>query len=157
MDKIPITPAGLEKIKEELHRIKTIDRRQNIRDIEEALEHGDLSENAEYQYAKEKQAQIAGQIQRLEDTIARAEVIDPRKLGGSKIVFGATVVVFDHDQEEEITYKIVGPPEADSKLGLISIFSPLARALIGKEADDEVMVHTPKGERYLDVVSLRFE
>ncbi len=157
MDKIPITPEGYEKLKAELHRIKTVDRRQNIRDIEEAREHGDLSENAEYQYAKEKQAQIAGQIQRLEDTIARAEVIDPRKLSGNKVVFGATVVVYDQDTDEEITYKIVGPYEADSKLGLISVFSPLARALIGKEVDDEVIVNTPKGERYLDIISLKFE
>ena len=155
--KIPITPQGLHNLKEQLKHIKTVERRKNIQDIETAREHGDLSENAEYQYAKEKQAQIAGQIQMLEDQIARADVIDPRKLGGSRVVFGATIEVYDHDQDRNITYQIVGPPEADSKNNKISVFSPLASAMIGKEVDDEVVVETPAGDRYLDIISLKFE
>lgn len=155
-DRMPLTPKGHEDLKNELDRLKNVERRKNIRDIEEARAHGDLSENAEYQYAKERQAHIAGQIQRVEDKIARAEVIDPSTLSGNTVKFGATVVIYDTDEGKEYTYQIVGVPEADSKLGLISIRSPLARAMIGKMVDDEVIVQTPKDQRYLEIVSIKF-
>jgi transcription elongation factor GreA len=156
MDKIPLTPQGHELLTEQLHRLKHVEKPQNIRDIETAREHGDLSENAEYHAAKERQGIIAGQIQHVEDMLARAEVIDPRKLGGNKVVFGATVDVYDVDEDEDLTYQIVGPPEADSKKGLISVFSPIARAMIGREVGDEVVVKTPGGERILEVVEIKF-
>lgn len=156
MQRIPMTPRGLDKLQAELRQLKTVERPQNVRDIEAALEHGDLKENAEYHAAKERQAYIAAQIRHVEDRIARAEVIDPTKLSGDKIVFGATVKLFDLDEDEEVTYTIVGPPEADSKFKLISIESPIARALIGKRVDDEVVVQTPRGERTFEVMNIEF-
>jgi len=155
-DRIPLTPLGHKKLKEELDHLKNVERRKNIRDIEEARAHGDLSENAEYQYAKEKQGQIVAQIAKIEDMLARAEVIDPSKLSGDKVVFGATIKVYDVDEDKEYTYQIVGPPEADSKKGLISVFSPLARSLIGRKVDEEVTVQTPSAQRFLEVVSIDF-
>ena len=157
MDKIPLTPQGHELLTTQLHRLKHVEKPQNIRDIETAREHGDLSENAEYHAAKERQGIIAGQIQHVEDMLARAEVIDPRKLSGNKVVFGATVDVYDVDEDEDLTYQIVGPPEADSKKGLISVFSPIARAMIGREVGDEVVVKTPGGERILEIVEIQFK
>ena len=153
----PITPAGLKKLKEDLHRLKSVERPQNIRDIEEAREHGDLSENAEFQYAKERQSHIAGQMEFLEDQIARAEVIDVTRLKGDKIVFGATVVLYDVDDEREVTYKLVGPPEANAEQGMISVTSPIGKAIIGKKVNDEVEVRAPGGTRTYEIVEIRFE
>ena len=157
MQRIPMTSIGYAKIQKELRQLKTVDRFKNIDDIEEARAHGDLSENAEYQYAKEKQALIAGQIKSLEDQMARAEVINPATIKTDKIVFGATVGLYDMDTEQELTYTLVGPPETDTRKGRISIFSPIARALIGKVEGDEVTVPTPNGERNLEVLDIRYE
>jgi transcription elongation factor GreA len=156
-ERIPMTPEGYAKLQEDLHQLKTVERHKNIRDIEEARAHGDLSENAEYQYAKERQGQIAGMIQHLEDQIARADVIDPKTIKSDRVVFGATVKLLDLEEEKEVTYRIVGPPEADAKQNRISIFSPLAKAMIGKKVEDEVEVPTPQGERFYEILSIRFE
>ena len=140
----------------ELKQLKEVDRPQNSRDIEEARGHGDLSENAEYHAAKEQQAFIAGNIRILEDRLARVEVIDPTKLSGSRVVFAATVTLFDLDKEEEVKYQIVGENEADLAEGTISIGSPVARALIGKEIGDEAIVRAPGGDREYEVVDVEF-
>ena len=140
----------------ELKQLKEVDRPQNSRDIEEARGHGDLSENAEYHAAKEQQAFIAGNIRILEDRLARVEVIDPTKLSGSRVVFAATVTLFDLDKEEEVKYQIVGENEADLAEGKISIGSPVARALIGKEIGDEAIVRAPGGDREYEVVDVEF-
>lgn len=152
-----MTPVGYAKLQKELHQLKHIERFQIIADIEEARAHGDLSENAEYQYAKERQGMIDGQIKHLEDQISRADVINPASIVSKKVVFGATVKLLDLDDEKEYTYVIVGSPEADSKLGRISVFSPIARALIGKFVSDEVEVPTPKGKRTFEIQEIRFE
>lgn len=152
-----MTPLGYEKLQRELQQLKNVERIQNIADIEEARAHGDLSENAEYQYAKERQGMIAGQIKHLEDQVSRADVIDPASINSEKVVFGATVQVLDLDTDDELTYTIVGSPEADSKLGRISVFSPIARALIGKYEGDEVEVPTPRGRRSLEILEIRYE
>jgi transcription elongation factor GreA len=156
-ERIPMTPVGYAKLQKELYQYKHVERIQNIRDIEEARAHGDLSENAEYQYAKDRQGMIAGQIIHLEDQLARAEVIDPTTIKSNKIVFGATVRLYDLDEDEELTYTIVGSPEADSKRGLISIFSPIARSILGKQVADEVTVQTPNGERNFELLEIRYE
>ena len=140
----------------ELKQLKEVDRPQNSRDIEEARGHGDLSENAEYHAAKEQQAFIAGNIRILDDRLARVEVIDPTKLSGSRVVFAATVTLFDLDKEEEVKYQIVGENEADLAEGKISIGSPVARALIGKEIGDEAIVRAPGGDREYEVVDVEF-
>lgn len=157
MERVPMTPIGYSKLQKELHQLKNVERFQNIADIEEARAHGDLSENAEYHAAKERQGMIAGQIKHLEDQIARAEVINPANIKSEKVVFGATVKVLDLDEDVELTYTIVGTPEADSKLGRISVYSPIARALIGKYEEDEVEVPTPRGRRTLEIIEIRFE
>lgn len=157
MERIPLTPRGKTLLEEKLQHLKTVERPQNIRDIEEARAHGDLSENAEYQYAKEKQGFIDGEIKRTEDMLGRAEVIDPKTIKSSKIVFGATVTLLDTDEDKEITYQIVGPPEADLKLGLLSITSPIAKALIGRSQGDEVEVPTPNGKRTFEILKILFK
>ncbi len=156
MNRVPMTPAGYEKLRLELNHLKSVVRPQNIKDIEEARAHGDLSENAEYSAAKEKQSLIAGQIASLEDKISRAEVIDPAKQSGTKIVFGATVKIYDADAEAEVVYQIVGDDESDIKERRIGVSSPIARALIGKNIGDEVKVTTPKGTRDFEVVSVDY-
>ncbi len=155
MDKIPITRRGYEALDAELKQLKSSDRPAVIRAIAEAREHGDLSENAEYHAAREKQSFIEGRIKELESILGRAEVIDPTRLQGS-IKFGATVTVVDEDTEEERTYQIVGEAEADIERGLLNIRSPLARALIGREPGDSIEVRTPGGERNYEVVSVEF-
>ncbi|MCB9637939.1 MAG: transcription elongation factor GreA [Myxococcales bacterium] len=155
-ERIPMTPEGYAKLQNELHQLKTVEKHKNIRDIEEARAHGDLSENAEYQYAKERQGQIAGLINHLEDQIARAEVIDPRNIKSDRVVFGATVTLLDIDEDKEVTFSIVGPPEADPKINRISILSPMAKAMIGKRVEDEVEVPTAQGERFYEVISIKF-
>jgi transcription elongation factor GreA len=155
MEKIPMTRAGFTALDEELKVLKSVERPAIIRAIAEAREHGDLSENAEYHSAREKQSFIEGRIKELEAIISLAEVIDPTKLSGA-IKFGATVALIDEDTNEEKTYQIVGEPEADIENGLLNIRSPLARALIGKEAGDSVEVKTPGGDRAYEILSVRF-
>lgn len=152
-----MTPEGFSKLKEELRQLKTVERAKNIHDIEEARAHGDLSENAEYHAAKEKQGIIAAQIIDLEDKVSRAEVIDPKTVqANDKVVFGATVKLYDLSTEEEMTYKIVGDSESDIKQAKIGISSPLARGLLGRRSGDEVKINTPKGVREFEVVSINY-
>jgi transcription elongation factor GreA len=155
-EKIPMTPRGLALLKDELRRRKEVERPKIVRAIEEARAHGDLSENAEYSAAKEAQSFNEGRMKELEAMIALANVIDPQRLSGARIVFGATVNLSDSDSGEEVTYTIVGEHEADIKSGLISITAPVARALIGREVGDTVQVRTPKGTREYEVLEVRF-
>ena len=156
VEKVPATAAGYAALNEELKDLKTVQRPDVIRAIAEAREHGDLSENAEYHSARERQSFIEGRIKELEGLISRADVIDPSKLSGSTVKFGATVVVADEDTDEEKTYQIVGETEADIAHGKLNIKSPLARALIGKEEGDSVEVMTPGGGKSYEVVSVKF-
>ena len=155
MEKIPLTRAGFERLEAELKKLKSEDRPAIIRAISEAREHGDLSENAEYHSAKEKQSFIEGRIKELESVISLAEVIDPSKLSGA-IKFGATVKLVDEDTDEEKTYQIVGEYEADLEAGRLNIKSPLARALIGKEEGDSVEVRTPGGEKSYEILDVTY-
>lgn len=155
MEKIPMTRAGFTALDEELKTLKTVERPAVIRAIAEAREHGDLSENAEYHAAREKQSFIEGRITQLEAMLSLADVIDTAKLSGP-IKFGATVTLVDEDTDEEKTYQIVGEAEADIEKGLLNIKSPLARALIGKDEGDSVDVKTPGGERTYEVLSIRY-
>ena len=154
MNKVPMTSRGFETLKEELRWRQQDERPRIIEAISEARGHGDLSENAEYHAAKEAQSLNEGRVNELEDLIARAEVIDVSKLSGEKVKFGATVVLVDEDTEEEKTYQIVGDQEADVKSGLVSISSPIARALIGKEVGDAIEVNAPGGARGYEIVKL---
>jgi transcription elongation factor GreA len=154
--KIPMTPRGAQRLKDELKRRKEVDRMKIVRAIEEARGHGDLSENADYSAAKEAQSFNEGRIKELEGTLALANVIDPARLSGEKIVFGATVRLTDADSGDEVVYSIVGEHEADIKRGLISITAPVARSLIGREAGDTVQVRTPKGSREYEVIDVTF-
>lgn len=151
-----MTRAGFDQLDEELRKLRSEERPAVIRAIAEAREHGDLSENAEYHAAREKQSFIEGRIKELENVISRAEVIDPAKLSGS-VKFGATVTLIDEDTDEERTYQIVGEPEADLERGLLNIRSPLARALIGKDEGDSVEVVTPGGGKAYEVVSVQYK
>lgn len=155
----PITPRGLERLHLQLRQLREVERPRNVQDIEIARAHGDLRENAEYHAAKEKQSHIAGTMQHLETQIATAEVIDPKTLSGTRVIFGATVTLVDLDQEDAppVCYQIVGDLEADLGAGLISISSPIARGLIGKEEGDEVTVTTPKGKRLLLIDRVEFK
>ena len=155
IDKMPMLAEGHRRLEEEVKRLKTIERPQVIDSIEEARAHGDLSENAEYHAAKERQGQIEATIADIEDRLARAQVIDPTQLSGDKVVFGATVKLLDED-EKPITYQIVGETEADAKAGRISYASPLGRALIGRNKGDEVEVSTPGGDRYYVIDTVQF-
>jgi transcription elongation factor GreA len=154
--KIPMTPRGAQLLKEELKRRKEIDRLAIVRAIEEARGHGDLSENADYAAAKEAQSFNEGRIKELEVMLALADIIDPSKLSGGKVVFGATVRLSDADSGDEVVYSIVGEQEADIKKGLISISAPVARALIGREVGDAVTVRTPKGSREYEILEVSF-
>ncbi|MEX3016988.1 transcription elongation factor GreA [Gymnodinialimonas hymeniacidonis] len=155
MDKIPMTPKGLDALNTELKQLKSVERPAIIKAIAEAREHGDLSENAEYHSAKEKQSFIEGRIKELEGMISLAQVIDPKTLSGP-IKFGATVELVDEETEEEKTYMIVGEAEADIEKGLLNIKSPLARALIGKEEGDSVEVRTPGGSKDYEIVKISY-
>lgn len=155
MEKIPMTRAGFTALDEELKVLKSVERPAVIRAIAEAREHGDLSENAEYHAAREKQSFIEGRIKELEAVISLADVIDPTKLSGA-IKFGATVALVDEETGEEKTYQIVGEPEADIERGLLNIRSPLARSLIGKEKGDSVDVKTPGGQKSYEILNVRF-
>jgi len=152
-----MTPAGEKKLREDLKRLREVERPKNVRDIEEARLQGDLSENAEYNAAKEKQGFIAAQMAEIEDRLSRAQVIDPSKLSGEKVVFGATVTMENGDSGEEVTYQIVGDHEADLAKGTISISSPIARALLGHEEGDEVKVQTPAGRRTYEIIAIHFK
>jgi transcription elongation factor GreA len=151
-----MTGGGFETLKEELRWRQQEERPRIIEAIAEARSHGDLSENAEYHAAKEAQSLNEGRVGELEDLVARAEIIDVSKLSGDKIKFGATVVLVDEDTEEEKTYQIVGDQEADVKLGRVSISSPIARALIGKEVGDAIEVNAPGGARGYEIVKVRW-
>lgn len=154
-EKVPMTPGGAQKLREELARLKE-ERPKISREIGIAREHGDLSENAEYHAAKERQGLVEARIKDIEDKLARAEVIDPSKLSGDRVRFGATVRLLNLDTDEEITYQIVGADEADIDQGLISISAPLARALISKTVGDEVEVKLPAGTRRYEISAIEF-
>src|SRR5215218_302276 len=155
-EKFPMTPAGFATMKAHLKRLKDVDRIANSRAIEIARGHGDLSENADYSAAKEEQGLIEAKIRELEAKTALAEVIDPTKLSGSRVKFGATVTIEDTDSGETQTYMIVGEHEADIKRGRISIGAPVARAMIGKEVGDTVTVQSPKGKREYEVTKVEW-
>ncbi len=157
MERVPITKGGHEALREEMRRLKAVERPKISKEIGVAREHGDLSENAEYHAAKEKQGLIEARIAYLEDRLARAEVIDPSSLSGDRVVFGATVRLLDVDNDLEVTYRIVGEDESDLDRGLISIASPIARALIGKLVDDEVEIRTPRGSRHYEILEVSYE
>lgn len=156
MEKFPITAAGYAKMEAELRQRKSIDRPAIIEAISEARAHGDLSENAEYHAAKEKQGFNEGHIQDLEDKISRADIIDPTKLSGDVVKFGATITLLDEDTDQQKTYQIVGEYEADLDKGGISIVSPLARALIGKKKGDLIEVNTPKGSKGYEILKVEY-
>jgi transcription elongation factor GreA len=156
MAKFPMTPRGQQALKDELKRLREVERPKNVRDIEEARAHGDLKENAEYHAAKERQGFIEGRSRDIESILAQAEVIDPAKLSGSKVVFGATVKLTDVDSGEEVTYTVVGDHEADVKEGRIAISAPLARAMIGREKGESVSLKTGKGMREYEISEVRF-
>lgn len=157
MERIPMTVSGYEKMKEELKHLKAVERPNVIAAISSARELGDLSENAEYSTAKEKQSMIEGRILELDDKLARVEVIDMSKLSGKKITFGAHVRIIDEDTEVESYYQIVGEYESDLSKNLLSLNSPLARALIGKAAGDSVEVDTPGGKRSYEILAVEFK
>lgn len=147
MDKIPMTADGAEALREELKRLRSVERPRIVKAISEAREQGDLRENAEYQYAKEEQGFIEGRIAEIENKLSTAQIIDVRDIQPTgKIIFGTTVKLLNLDDDQEVTYKIVGDDEADIKVGKISVYSPIARALIGKEVGDVAQVKTPNGE-----------
>ena len=160
MSRAPMTKAGAEKLRAELKELKSVKRPKVIQAIAEAREHGDLKENAEYHAAREQQSFIEGRIKEIESSVSHAEIIDVAALGanaGEKIVFGATVELFDVEADKDVTYQIVGELEADIKHHLISITSPIARALIGKSVGDEVDVRAPGGIREYEIVAVRYE
>jgi transcription elongation factor GreA len=155
-EKVPMTPEGQARLREEMRRLKEVDLPQVVKDIGTAREHGDLSENAEYHAAKERQGMIVARITHLEQALSRAEVIDPSKLSGGKVQFGAKVRLANVDTGEEQTFQIVGPEEPDLKLGRISVASPLARGLLGHEVGDEVKVMMPAGPRTYEILEIKF-
>jgi len=155
-EKIPITPAGFEKVKAELKHLKTVEKHKNIKDIETARAHGDLKENAEYHAAKDRQSHLAGRIAELGDLTARAQVIDPSTLDYEKIYFGATVTLENIDSGETVTYQIVGIHESDVKGGKISVQSPFARKLIGKEEGDSVVMPKPTGQVEYEIAKIEY-
>ncbi len=158
MNPTPLTVQGAEQLRQELQNLKSVERPNVVAAIAEARSHGDLSENAEYDAAKEKQAFIEGRINEIESKLANAQIIDPKTINaGGKCVFGATVDLEDLDNETHVTYQIVGEDEADIKKGKISVFSPVARALIGKMENDEITVKTPGGQRQYLIIAVRYE
>lgn len=157
MRRYPVTPAGHTKLKKDLRHLIEVERPAVVLAIEEARAHGDLSENAEYDYAKDKQGMIEAKIRDLESKLGAAEVIDPATLKGDRIMFGATVTLEDVDTDEELTYQLVGGLEADLKVGRISIESPIGRALVGKVEDDEVNIVVPKGRRTVVVTGIEYK
>jgi transcription elongation factor GreA len=157
MEKNPITPQGYDKLRDELNHLRSVERHKVIQMIAVAREHGDLSENAEYHAARDRQSFIEGRVKDLENKLALAEVIDPSKLTGSRVAFGATVRLSNTQSGEEVSYRIVGADESDLESGSISITSPLARSLLGREVGDEVKVRMPGGERDYEVLEVTFK
>lgn len=157
MSKIPMTAEGFVRLEDELRHLKSVERPAIIRAIAEAREHGDLSENAEYHAARERQSFIEGRVMELEDKISRAEIIDVSKLSGKQVKFGATVTVIDEDTEEKTVYQIVGEDEADIKAKRLAITAPLARALVGKSVGDTVEVTTPGGSKSYEITKVVFK
>ncbi|MEI7871958.1 MAG: transcription elongation factor GreA [Alphaproteobacteria bacterium] len=157
MERVPTTAEGLKSLEDELKHLKSVERPSIIKAIAAAREHGDLSENAEYTSARERQSFIEGRIAEVESIISRAEVIDFSKLTGKIVKFGATVRLADEDTEEKVKYQIVGPYEADLNKGSISVTSPIGRALIGKTVGDKVEVQTPRGAKSYEIVSVEFK
>jgi transcription elongation factor GreA len=156
MERIPMTAAGYKTLEEEVNKLKNVERHEIIKHIAEARAHGDLSENAEYHAAKEKQSFIEGRVIELEDMIGRADVIDVSKMSGTTVKFGATVTMVDEDTREKRKYQLVGDHESDAKKGRISISSPIARALIGKSKGDTVEVAAPGGARSYEILKVEF-
>ena len=156
-ERVPMTRQGYDKLEADLRELKTVERPRIVREIEVARAHGDISENAEFHAAKERQSHIEGRIRLLEDKLARAQVIDPSGSGASTVRFGATVVLLDAETDEEVTYTLVGEDESDAAAGKISIGSPIARALLGKTVSDVVQVRVPKGTREFEVRVVRFD
>jgi transcription elongation factor GreA len=156
MDKVPMTPEGHLRMREELNQLRSVERPAIIQAIATAREHGDLSENAEYHAARERQSFVEGRVKELENKLARAEVIDPSKLSGDRVAFGATVKLSNVDTGEEVSYRILGADESDLAKGSIGITSPLARSLIGKRVGDEVKMRMPGGERTYEVLDIAF-
>jgi transcription elongation factor GreA len=157
MTKVPLTARGAEKLREELERLKRVERPRIIEAIAEARAHGDLKENAEYHAAREQQGFVEGRIKDIEGKLSHAQIIDVTKVpADGRVVFGATVQVLDVDKDEELTYQIVGDDEADLKHGLISVSSPIARALIGKYVDDVAVVDAPAGQRELEIIEVKY-
>ncbi|WP_303903883.1 transcription elongation factor GreA [Thiohalomonas denitrificans] len=158
MESTPMTLRGAEKLRDELHQLKSVERPRVIQAIAEAREHGDLKENAEYHAAREQQGFIEGRIAEIEGKLGSAQIIDVKKLNANgKVVFGATVDLVEVESGDEVTYQIVGEDEADIKAGRVSIGSPIARALIGREIDDVAVVRAPGGEREYEIVDIRYE
>jgi transcription elongation factor GreA len=156
-DRIPMTPSGYTKLEAELKQLKTVERRKISNEIEVARAHGDISENAEFHAAKEKQSHVEGRIRIVEDKLARAQVIETGGNPPESVRFGVTVVLSDNDTGEEVQYTITGEDESDLSVGLISVTSPVARALLGKGVGDEVTVRVPKGNRSFEVLEIRFD
>lgn len=156
MDRIPMTAGGLKQLEDELRKLKDTERPAVIRAIAEAREHGDLSENAEYHAARERQSFIEGRVKELESIISHSEVINPAKLSGDMVRFGATIMLADEDTDEESTYQIVGEHESDIETGKLSVGSPLARALIGKSLGESVEVKTPRGSKSYEIVKVDY-
>jgi len=154
---VPMTQEGYQRLQEELKHLVRVERPKVVKDIEEARGHGDLSENAEYDAAKDRQGFIEGRIRELNDKIARAQVINPAELDTDKVVFGAKVTLFDVDSGNEVTYQIVGEDEADIKASKISVTSPVGKALIGHRLDDEVRIKVPSGLKIYEVINIRYE
>lgn len=156
-DRLPMTKAGYEKLKAELKQLESVERHKIVKEIEEARAHGDISENAEFHAAKERQSHIEGRIAIVQDKLARAQVLDPSGQSPDAVRFGATVVLVDIDTDEEVSYTLVGEEEADATQSLISVHSPVGRALLGKGVDDMVTVRVPKGTREFEVRQIRFD
>lgn len=154
---VPMTPGSYQKLQDELKQLIRFERPKVVQDIAEARDHGDLSENAEYDAAKDKQGMIEGRIQDINGKIARAQIIDPTEIDSDKIVFGATVTLFDIDTENEVTYQLVGEDEADIKIGKISVTSPVGKALIGHFVDDEVKIQVPGGMRMYEITDIKYK
>ena len=155
--KVPMTVRGEQKLKAELKRLKSVERPRIVEAISVAREHGDLSENAEYHAAKEQQSFNEGRIKEIETSLANAEVIDPLSIRSNKVVFGAHVTLADEETDEEMTYQIVGIDEADLEHGMISVTSPMARGMIGREVGDSVVVRAPGGDRHFEVLDIRYQ
>jgi transcription elongation factor GreA len=156
MSKIPMTPEGYAALREELRNLKKVERPKVVEAIEIARAHGDLSENAEYDAAKEKQGFIEGRIREIQGKLSHAEVIDVTTMDGDRVIFGSTVTIYDFDNDEEKTYKIVGDDESDLKQGKISFNSPIAKALIGKSESDELTIRTPGGNREVEIMEVQY-